>query len=280
MKLSPWRVNQGGVSLTVERDGDPEVALTSARRPLLLIHGSTTDASLWDDTRDALGQGRPLYLVNRRGRAGSGDAPGYHINAEGADLAAVLDAISQHHQGARVDVVAHSYGALCLLIALAEAGTPVERTVIYEPPLLPVSLLPAPSFTAAMEDELRAGRREQVVEGFFRAVEGLNDRQLAKLRSMPAWAMRVAAAATIPRELESVRHYRIPAGLDAWVRPVRFLVGGLSPSVIREASAEVAARFPHATTEVLPGQRHGAMTSAPALFVDAVLAFLGALPVD
>ena len=271
MKLSPWTVNGSGVTLTVERGGDPDLA---AHRPLLLIHGSTTDASLWDDTRDALGQGRPLYLVNRRGRAGSGDAPGYDVAREGADLAAVLEAISSHHQDARVDVVAHSYGALCLLIALAEGKAPVERTVIYEPPLLPLALLPAPSFTAAMEDELRAGRPEEVVEGFFRAVEGLNDRQLAKLRSMPAWSMRVAAASTIPRELESVRHYRMPPGLEAWTRPVLFLVGGLSPPVMRRASAEVAARFPRTTTEVLPGQRHGAMTSAPALFVDAVLAFL------
>lgn len=277
MRRQAWRVASGAIRLAVEvAPATPaRGGAGAAPRPLLLVHGTTTDASLWDDTRDALNEGRDLYLLNRRGRGGSDDEPVYDVAAEGRDLRAVLDAIADRHAGALVDVVAHSYGALCFLLALADPTCPVGRAVIYEPPLLPPTLLPSAAFTAALHADLAAGQREAVVEAFFRQIEGLNDRQLAKLRGMRAWAMRVASAPTIPRELEGVRHYDLPAaGLGAWPRPVLHLVGGLSPSVMREASEKVAACFRQAKTELLPGQRHGAMNSAPALFVDAVLAFL------
>jgi pimeloyl-ACP methyl ester carboxylesterase len=153
----------------------------------------------------------------------------------------------------------------------------VGRAVVYEPPLLVPALLPSASFTATLHADLAAGQPDAVVEAFFRRIEGLNDRQLAKLRGMRAWAMRVASAPTIPRELEGVRHYELQeTGLRAWARPVLLLVGGLSPSPMREASDKVASCLRSARTELLPGQRHGAMNSAPALFVDAVLAFLDA----
>jgi len=280
MSAGPWMVPSGAIRLAVDVAPIRRRAPTSsgaAPRPLLLIHGTTTDATLWDDTRDALNEGRDLYLVNRRGRGGSDDEAAYDIAAEGRDVRAVLDAISDRHGGALVDVVAHSYGALCFLLALADPTCPVGRAVVYEPPLLVPALLPSASFTATLHADLEAGQPEAVVEAFFRRIEGLNDRQLAKLRGMRAWAMRVASAPTIPRELEGVRHYELQTtGLRAWPRPVLLLVGGLSPSAMREASDKVASCFRRARTELLPGQRHGAMNSAPALFVDAVLAFLDA----
>lgn len=277
MSQGPWMVASGAIRLAVEvaPARGANVHAGAAPPPLLLVHGTTTDATLWEDTRDALNEGRDLYLLNRRGRGGSDDEAAYDVAAEGRDVRAVLDAIAHRHGGALVDVVAHSYGALCFLLALADPACPVGRAVIYEPPLLPPTLLPSAAFTAALHAELAAGQPAAVVEAFFRQIEGLNERQLGKLRGMRAWAMRVASAPTIPRELEGVRRYELPAAaLGAWPRPVLHLVGGLSPSVMRDASEKVAACFRLAKTELLPGQRHGAMNSAPALFVDAVLAFL------
>jgi len=242
----------------------------------LLIHGSTTDASLWNDTRGELGEDRTLYLLNRRGRGGSTDESAYDVEREGQDVLAVIQALAMRHgEGAKLDVVAHSFGALCLLKALPASAPQIGRLVLYEPPLLPADLLPDESFVAAMRSELEAGRNEAVVEMFFRRIELLNDRQLAKLRSMSSWRMRVAAAPTIPRELEAVRSYRLPSFSPGQVQPpVLFLVGGISPPVMAEATRRVAECFQHPLHEVLPGQRHGAMNSSPALFVDTLRAFL------
>lgn len=79
-----------------------------AGTPLLLVHGWCSDRRSWDDMVEALGPGRRVLAVDRRGH-GDSDAPpdGYTIDGHAGDLLAVLDTASVD----RAVVVAHAGGA-------------------------------------------------------------------------------------------------------------------------------------------------------------------------
>lgn len=57
--------------------------------------------------------------------------------------------------------------------------------------------------------------------------------------------------------------------------PALLLVGGDRPARELEHATGVAAALPEARVAVMPGQQHTAMYTAPELFVDAVVEFLG-----
>jgi len=80
--------------------------------PLLLIHGSGIDHTYWEPVTAKLERNFTVYTVDRRGRGESGDKEPYSIQWEFEDAAAIIDGIS-----GPVDVVGHSYGALCALEA-------------------------------------------------------------------------------------------------------------------------------------------------------------------
>jgi pimeloyl-ACP methyl ester carboxylesterase len=234
--------------------------------PLLLVHGGTADHTRWAPVVPLLEPHATVYAVDRRGRGASGDAPDYAVEREFADIAAVVDAI-----GGPVDVLAHSYGALCALeAALLTAG--VRRLVLYEPPVLPP---PRTEADDRLEELLAQGRRAEVVETFFRDIVGVDEAQLNRLRVMPSWPARVAAAHTVVRERLVRPPYRFHpqrfAGLGV---PTLLLAGGDSPPFLRASTAAVAAALPDARVVTLEGEQHFAMDRAPERFVAEVLTFL------
>jgi len=98
--------------------------------------------------------------------------------------------------------------------------------------------------------------------------------ELAIMKSLPAWAARVAAAHTIPRELRASLEYRFEASRFAGVRvPTLLLLGGASPPPFRAALELVLAAIRHAELVVLPSQQHAAMDTAPDLFLRELLGF-------
>jgi len=95
----------------------------------VLVHGGTADHTRWLSILPALEERFTVYAVDRRGRGLSGDAPEYAIEREFEDVAAVVDAID-----GPVDVLGHSYGALCALEA-ALLTDKIRRLALYEPPV-------------------------------------------------------------------------------------------------------------------------------------------------
>jgi pimeloyl-ACP methyl ester carboxylesterase len=85
--------------------------------PLLLVHGTASDHTTWAQVQPTLERHFSVHVVDRRGRGHSGDAPAYSHKREGEDIASVIDAI-----GGPVNVVAHSFGALCTLRTAAILG--------------------------------------------------------------------------------------------------------------------------------------------------------------
>jgi pimeloyl-ACP methyl ester carboxylesterase len=252
---------------TVSRDGTPIAWWSSGAGPdLLVVHGTTADHTRWESMTPLLEPHVTVHAMDRRGRGGSGDGPSYSLAAEAADVTAVVEAI-----GGPVDVFGHSQGALCALEAALD--TPgIRRMVLYEPPIE----VGAPRELRRRLAELVAqGRRDEAVTAFLREMAGMTEDQLARARSLPSWATRVAAAHTVVREEEVSAGYRFDAARFASCAvPTLLLDGTESPPEFRAGTARVAAALPHARIVRLEGHGHVAMLSDPELVVREALAFL------
>ena len=243
---------------------------TGSGPPLVLVHGTTADHTRWAPVLPALSNRFTTYACDRRGRGASGDgSSSYAMEREFEDVAAVVDGI-----GGPVDLLGHSYGALCALEAAVLARN-LRRLVLYEPPI-PAGM---PITPAGVVDRLQAlldaGDKDGVVATFMREVPRVPPEQLEHMRALPAWQARVGAAGTVPRELRAHDRYLLaPEKFKDLKVPVLLLLGGESPPFFRAALERVQAAVPSARIVVLQGQQHVGMDTAPDLFAREVIHFL------
>ena len=255
---------------TTSRDGTAIGFWRSGAGPaLLLVHGTTADHTRWTPVLPYLEPHFTIYAMDRRGRGGSGDAPGYDLMREAEDVAAVAEAI-----GGPVFVLGHSYGATCSLEAslLTEK---ISRLILYEPPI-PTGLPMYPSdIPDRMQTLIDRGELEAALEAFIREVVLMPEPELKAYRQRPAWKLRIGLAPTIPREMALDRVYRFRAQKFANHRtPTLLLLGGDSPELFRRGVEDLELALPDSRVVILPGQRHIAMDSDPELFVGEVRRFL------
>jgi pimeloyl-ACP methyl ester carboxylesterase len=257
------------VDRAVSRDGTPIGFRRSGHGPgLVLLHGTTADASRWDPLLPLLEPHVTVYAVDRRGRGASGDGPEYSLEAEAEDVVAVLQAV-----GGPVDVLGHSFGAL-VAVEAARLSDRIRRLVLYEPALGPMA---PPEFTRHLDELIAAGRREDVLIMVLRDLAGMPEEQIARVRALPSWANRVAAAHTAAREQRAEEEYPWDPVRFADVRvPTLMLTGTESPPEIARFTEWLAAALPDVRVAGLAGQGHVAMLTAPELFVREVLEFLRA----
>jgi pimeloyl-ACP methyl ester carboxylesterase len=263
MRLIETVRSKDGTSIAYERRGSGP--------PLAMVHGTTVDHSRWGGIVSSLAEHFTLYMVDRRGRGGSGDGQAYSIEREFEDVVAVLESTEIH-----ASVLAHSYGAICSLEA-SRLTTRIAKMVLYEPPL-PVSS-ETPIFAAHLAERLEcllaSGDRAAVVETFLRDVVHLGERDIERVRRSSSWPMRLQTAPTIPREVAAASTYRLHAKDLAHVRvPTLFLVGSLSPGYLHAATAMASAAMQGSRVETLRGQGHVAMSTGPRIFLEKVLPFL------
>ena len=264
----PQTIEQETLEHVVSTDGTPIAVWRSGDGPpLVLVHGATADHSRWAPVLPALQERFTVLAIDRRGRGRSGDAATYTIEREFEDVAAVVAWAGKH-----VDVLGHSYGAVCALEA-ARLTDRIARLVLYE---APVGFVQTPSHVV---DRLRAlldaGERDELLALFMREVAGLPREQVELLRSLPAWRARLAAAHTIPREELANRQYVFdPDRFRTLHVPTLLLQGGDSPDAFRAASRALQAALPDGRIAVMPGQRHAAMDTGTDLFLAETLTFL------
>ncbi len=253
----------------ISRDGTTIGFRRSGNGPgLVLLHGTSADASRWEPLLPQLEAVATVYAVDRRGRGASDDGLAYSLEAEAYDVVAVIDAV-----GSPVDVLGHSYGALCAVEA-ARLTDGIRRLVLYEPALVDTA---PPGFNDRLEELTRAGRREDAVTMLLREGAGLTEEQLAQVRALPSWTGRVAAAHTIAREQRVEEAYRFdPARFDDVRVPTLMLTGTESPREMAASTQMLASALPDVRVRQLDGQGHVAMLTAPDLFLREVLGFLQA----
>jgi pimeloyl-ACP methyl ester carboxylesterase len=216
-----------------------------------------------------------VHALDRRGRGASGDGDPYSIEREYEDVAAVSDALAEAH-GGPVDVIGHSFGGRTSLGAALRTPS-IRRVVAYES--APASVVTDPAARRAALDQLRRDRARGDLQGllvrFLRDVVGMTREELERYQADPVWPLRVAAAGTIPRELEAEGAAAAGPDTVGAVRiPVLQVVGGASPPRFREAAQRLHERLADPRMIVIDGARHGAHHTHPDAFVAAVEAFL------
>ena len=254
--------SKDGTRIAYERSGEGA--------PLILVHGASSDHTTpWPFVLPALEERFTVCAVDRRGRGASDDSDVYAIEREFEDIAAVADSI-----GGPVDVLGHSYGALCALEAALLTDN-IRGLILYEGDISTPNTRIIPSEAVErMETLLAEDDRDGVITALLE-LAGLTSEEIEFLKTQPSWERRRANAHTVPRELRANRDYVFePSRFEKLSTPTLLLVGGESPDH-EKADAETLARtLPNARISVLDGQGHAAMLTAPELFASEVLNFL------
>lgn len=248
----------------VSADGSVITAYVEGRGPcLVLVHGSTADHTRWLPLVPLLRDEFTLVLIDRRGRGGSTEeAPGYAIAHEGEDILAVLDTVP-----APAMVFGHSYGATLTLTVLDRL--PCRAVLLYEPPFATPG---NPVFTddqlARWQAALDEGRREALLEMFYREALHFDQAAIDAMRPLPIWQARIAAVHTVVREAVEVRSFT-PSPLQPTM-PVRILLGEVTAPHLAASTRAAATAIEGSELAILPGQGHVAIDSAPELIAQHV----------
>ena len=181
-------------------------------RPLVVVPGTTSDHTTWRLLAPLLERHATVHSVDRRGRGASGDSPDYSLEKEYADVAAVVDAAATAW-GGPVDLLGHSYGGNVAFGAALRTEN-LRRLALYEGWPVPnlAHRTVSRELTEALDSLLGQGKKEQLLETFFRDVVHMSDEEVATIKASAAWPARVAAAPTVPRETAGV--------LSAGLRPM------------------------------------------------------------
>jgi pimeloyl-ACP methyl ester carboxylesterase len=271
---APQRITPDPPQLVTFRsaDGVPIGCYRSGAGPALVaVHGTGADHAAWDLVAPKLARHFTVYAMDRRGRGGSGDAPEYSLEREYDDVLAVVEGI-----GAPVHLYGHSFGGACAIEAAMRTPR-LSSLILYEGGPKPLGLRFFPDeFIAQLETLIAQDQREEAMRLFMLRGAGLSPQDLEILQHTPAWANRLAAAHTIPRELRAFNEYG-GTDLDRFrtlSMPTLLLVGGRTPDKMREMFLAIGSVIPGSRVQDLPGQGHAAHQTAPELLVDALTAFL------
>jgi pimeloyl-ACP methyl ester carboxylesterase len=257
----------------ISQDGTP---ITFYRRgqgpPLVLVHGTggTNPAMGWTAVLPTLEEQFTIYAIDRRGYGESGDSPAYAVEREFEDIAALVDAI-----GEPVNLLGHSFGALCVLEA-ALLTPNLRKLVLYEPAMpLPGVVLYPEGVLDRLQALLDAGDREGLLTVVYREIAMMSSHDFEQLRSSPTWPVRLARAHAVPRESRAEDSYRFDAHRFSNLQtPTLLLLGGDSPNILKLTTETIASALPNSQVALMPGQQHIAMVTAPELFATELIRFL------
>lgn len=235
---------------------------------LVMTHGTAADHTRWAGILPELQKYFTVYAMDRRGRGSSGDANPYALARECDDLAAIIGIVPPP-----VYLLGHYFGALCS-IEVSVAVQNLAKVVLYEPQIPIAGPVTPPQLVDRMQTLSDAGKHEEVLTTFFRDIVRMPETEVARARMLPSWSARIAAAHTIPRELREVNKYVFKSERFSRIAiPVLLLLGGDSPAFLGEGINAVHAAIPSSRVTIMPGQRHIAMDTAPAVFLREVIGF-------
>ncbi|HEY8173888.1 MAG TPA: alpha/beta hydrolase [Dehalococcoidia bacterium] len=245
-----------GTRIAYERSG--------AGPPLVLVHGSLNDRNAWGAVAPAFRAQFTVFAMDRRGRGESGAPHEHELARQFEDVAAVIDAA-----GEPVDLIGHSYGARCALGAAAMIPERVKHLVLYEPPALSRDRVAVALNFESMDPK-------DAVAKFAERAIGLTPKEIAALRSTPFFDYLASFAATMPFEGRALLNDEfVPARFAALKMPALFLVGSLTKDLLGDVLRQLAPYMTQAEWYEFEGQGHGASFTAPQLFADVVLRFVG-----
>jgi pimeloyl-ACP methyl ester carboxylesterase len=235
---------------------------------VVIVHGSLSTGSSWRQVADYLSNTFTCFVLDRRGRASSGDAPHYSIEREYEDIQAALEMA-----GENASLVAHSFGAVCALGAALMC--PIRKMVLYEPPL-PVGGTITGAHLSEYCTAIEAGDPDKALEIGYTHFASIPAARVQLMRGTLEWANALALAHTWIRELEEIERHG--PGIEQYRSlrvPTMLLLGTQSaPHPLRDTSEALARILPNVGLSELSGQGHVANLRAPALVAERIRAFL------
>jgi pimeloyl-ACP methyl ester carboxylesterase len=215
--------------------------------PVLLVHETAADASVWDSVAAALaGQSRAISY-DRRGWGESSAPVEYRrttVEEQSEDAAALLETL----EAAPAVVVGAGVGAMVALDLLLRRPGLVAGTVLVEPPILQL----LPTGTEALSDdrgrlEVAAGTGDDVIElylsgGLPTLGAGVN-RLPEELR---AGARERPASVVAELGISAGWQMRLPR-LATAERPSAIVTAPVTPPLLRDAAAALAGRLAEAS---------------------------------
>ena len=256
--------SRGGAQISVEKSGSGPA--------LLLVHGSSVDGSTWERVLPGLDGHFTVYVMDRRGHGHSSDAKAYSISDEANDVVAVTTAIGQP-----LTLLAHSYGALCTLLALSNLQQ-VSHLILYEPPPTQEPALHKndPALIEQMETYLHADRKNDALILFLKSFVGVPPPAVERMKTLPNWSGRVEMAPVLPREVRAVMNAGLTADeLGRRKAPTTMFLGSTSPQSMVDNTNFICRSMRDCQVMILQGQGHLASNFAPDLFVAKVLEAVG-----
>lgn len=229
--------------------------------PIVVVHGVMADAFAWKQAAEEFAPGRPVLVLNRRGRSPSARLDeAYEVETEVRDLLRWLATFE-----GPVDLVGHSYGGLIAVEAIRQRAS-VRSLVLYEPVAYPFGLEVLPLVTVAVS----AGDLDAAVEIINVDLSGYTREHVQALRSGPAWSKLLQLAAPAAAELQAINHFALTPG--AWTTSTTLIAGELSRN--RPPYGPSLDLFRHALrvegVTLLAGQDHLAHVTAPRELAHAI----------
>jgi pimeloyl-ACP methyl ester carboxylesterase len=268
------------MSMTVtSKDGTTIAYDKVGSGPALIIVTGATQFRAFDPNlavlADLLKDQFTVINYDRRGRGESGNTLPFSPQREIEDIAALIEGPA----GGRASLLGYSSGAVVALEA-AVAGLPVDKVIMYEPPVvLPGSGFPPqpPDYVETLNRMVAAGDRDGPPAYFMRGV-GMPPEAIEGARQSPMWSIMQSIGPTIAYDGQFMfdAYYAEGKFPDRWKRaatPVLVLNGDRSFPFMPMAADAVAEALPNARREVLPGQEHG---PKPEAIAPAIREFLRA----
>jgi pimeloyl-ACP methyl ester carboxylesterase len=259
-QMSATRVRaKDGTSLAVE--------CTGAGPSLLIVHGGAGDRRRWEPLLPFLAPHFAVCAMDRRGHGESEAGTAYDMQKEVEDVLSVVNALP-----GSVFVLGHSYGGVCALEA-AYLTKKIAKLVLYEPPLQD---LDHSAVADAMDDLIRAGRREDALMMFLRDVVKVSPTAIAAMKAQPSWQIRVAGVDIQTREIRALSSYRFDSKRTRSLNvPTLLLTGDQTASPqLKQAIRSLMDSLPQRSLYVFEGQEHSAMDNLPGQFSEIVTVFL------
>jgi pimeloyl-ACP methyl ester carboxylesterase len=198
-----------------------------------------------------------VYTYDRRGRGESTDTPPFAVEREIEDLEAVIA-----ETGGPANVYGLSSG-VALALDAADRGLPIRKLAVYEAPfVVDDTRKPIPAGYAQQLNALIAeDRRSAVIKLFMTKGVGLPAFFVAMMRLMPAWSKLKSVAPTVAYDVAALGDtgQGKPLPTDRWSNvkiPTLVVVGGKSPTWMKNAMQALAEVLPTAEHRTLEGQMH------------------------
>jgi len=235
------------------RDGTTIAFDRIGRGPaVVLVSGGSVDRTSLAPLAQELASDLTVLNYDRRGRGPSGDTQPYAIDREIEDIEAVIEAA-----GGEAGLYGSSSGAVLAMMA-AEAGLPITKLAMWEPPFIPEGVPRPPEDQVEQYETMVAeGGRGDAVEYFMSKVVGMPPEFVAGARSQPWWAATEALAHTLAYDARIMGDYRLPVDRAAGVKvPTLVVAGGADMPWMRETAQALADALPDGQARFLDGQGH------------------------